>query len=237
MRLIVVNRYWVIIPIFISIFIIVILNIKKDKESITTFSSPVTNKVIVLDAGHGGMDPGAVGKMKKKESELNLAIVLKLRQIIEENGGIVILTRENNEGLYTEQSKSVRAKKREDLRNRKELVNKSDADILVSIHLNSFTSQRSSGAQVFYKSGSVESEKLGNYIQLEFKNFLNKKNTRQPQSRKSIYLIRESKVPSVLLECGFISNNSEEKLLNSPEYQDKVAWSIYVGLVKYFNKE
>lgn len=205
-------------------------------ETVPTMYLPITDKVIAIDAGHGGIDPGAVGKQGVKEDEVNLQIALKLRKLIEENGGVVILTRNDGEGLYTEKSKTIREKKNEDLRNRKIEVNNSQPDVLLSIHLNSFTQSQYYGAQTFYKAGCEKSKNLALIIQEEFKNVLDKNNKRLPQPRDDIYVIKESEAPAVLIECGFSSNLEEERRLNDPKYQQKIAWGIYIGVMRYFNE-
>ncbi len=209
----------------------------KLKRNVETIFLPIQNRVVAIDAGHGGMDGGTTGKLNATEAEINLKISNKLRTIIEQNGGIVVLTREDENGLYTEKSTTVREKKQEDLRNRKILVNESEPDAFISIHLNSFPQKQYYGAQSFYKKGCDKSEKLANTIQEEFRNSLDKNNKRVPQSRESLYLIREVEKPSVLIEGGFLSNKKEEELLNDDKYQEKVAWAIYIGLTKYFMEE
>lgn len=205
-------------------------------DSVPTMYLPITDKVIAIDAGHGGIDPGAIGKQGVKEDEVNLQIALKLRKLIEENGGVVILTRNDGEGLYTEESRTIRDKKNEDLRNRRIEVNKSQPDVLLSIHLNSFPQSQYYGAQTFYKAGCEKSKNLAFIIQEELKNVLDKNNKRVPQSRDNVYIIRESEAPAVLIECGFLSNPQEEMKLNDPKYQEKIAWGIYIGVMRYFNE-
>lgn len=205
-------------------------------DSVPAMYLPITNKVIAIDAGHGGVDPGAIGKQGGKEDEINLKIALKLRNLIEENGGIAILTRNDGEGLYTEESKTLREKKNEDLRNRGIEVNANEPDALLSIHLNSFPESRYYGAQAFYKEGCEDSKKLALIIQEELRNILDKENNRAPQPRDNIYLIRESEPPAVLIECGFLSNPMEERLLMDSKYQEKIAWAIYIGVIRYFNE-
>ena len=153
MRVIVIKKRWAIIIALLLTLILFTVKLKKVTEP--TFL-PIQNKVIAIDAGHGGEDPGKVGKLKNTEEALNLKIALKLRKVIEQNGGIVILTREDENGLYTEKSTTIKEKKSEDLRNRKELVNESEPDIFVSIHLNSFPEEKYYGAQTFFKEGCME---------------------------------------------------------------------------------
>lgn len=221
--------------VFIPIIILAVsLYFYGERDITKKASSPVMDKIIVLDAGHGGFDPGAIGSLGKKEDDINLEITLKLRRLIEQGGGIAVLTRDIDEGLDTEDSSTYRQKKNEDLRNRKILINGSSPDVFISVHLNSFPQKKYYGAQTFYKKGSEESEELAKTIQKELRRILDKNNERVPQPRDTIYLIREAESASVLVECGFLSNPNEEKLLNDEEYQQKIAWAIYIGLIKHF---
>lgn len=198
---------------------------------------PVTNKTIVLDAGHGGIDPGALTKDKDTtEKDVNLAITLKIRELLEASGALVILTREDDSSLYQEASnKTIRQKYNENLKNRKKIIEESDADMFVSIHLNAFEQSKYYGAQTFYPEGKEESVQLSKYIQEELKRVIDKTNNREIKPRDDIYLLKENKIPSVLIECGFLSNEKEAKLLVNEKYQEKIAWSIYVGIQKYFS--
>lgn len=196
---------------------------------------PITNKIIGIDPGHGGVDPGAVSKSGVLEDEINLEISLKLKRLIEQSGGIVIMTREEDKGLYTEKSTTLREKKTEDLINRKNLIDNAGCDLFVSIHMNSFTNSKYSGSQTFYYDGNPENEKLASIIQEELKVVLDKENRRAAAVRDDVYLIKELEIPSVLVEAGFLSNPEEERLLQTEEYQEKIAWAIYVGIMKYLN--
>lgn len=198
---------------------------------------PITNKVVAIDPGHGGVDPGAVSKSGLTEDEINLKIALKLKRFIEQSGGIAILTREDEKGLYTDKSTTLAQKKVEDLHNRRKLIVESQAEILVSIHLNSFTRPAYYGAQTFYSETHEENQALAYILQEELKNVLDKENNRQPAIREDVFIIKDMPIPSVLIEAGFLSNENEARLLNSSEYQEKIAWSIYVGIMKYFNTE
>lgn len=237
MKLIIIKKKYLLIS---AIFLIVILTLglfifKKSKIMPVTYL-PIANKVIAIDAGHGGVDPGAVSKRGIKEDEINLEIALKLKRLIEQSGGIVVMTRSEDEGLYTSEAKTLRQMKREDLSKRKEIVNESNSEVFISIHLNSFIRSTYYGAQTFYKKGSEEGERLAIIIQNELKNILDKDNNRQPQDRDDIYILNEVNIPSVLVECGFLSNANEEQLLTNESYQEKIAWSIYVGIMNYFNE-
>lgn len=196
---------------------------------ISTFKSiPIMNKVIAIDAGHGGPDPGKPGKYGKDEDELNLEIAQKLREIIEESGGIVVMTREDDTLSDSSLSK--------DLKNRVVKANEVIADVLISIHLNSFSQSKYKGAQVFYQNNSEKGKLLAELIQQELRNTLDPYNDRMAKSSNSYYLLRNAKMPAVIVECGFMSNPQEEKLLNDEKYQYKIAWAIYKGLINYFQK-
>ena len=181
------------------------------------------------------MDPGKTGTQGDHEKDLNLKISQKLRYFIEESGGVAILTRCIDEGLFTEDSNTLRQKKNEDLRNRRKLIQESNGDLFISIHLNSFPSSKYYGAQTFYPEGEKESEILAEFIQEELRTILNRGNDRQIKSTDSYYILKENGIPSILVEGGFLSNPEEEKLLNDEKYQNQVAWAIYVGIMNYYS--
>lgn len=198
-----------------------------------TETSPKIGITVVLDAGHGGVDPGSVGRTTKvTESELNLIYVNKLESLLLSSGIDVVKTRSDGNGLYGVYSKDYKIR---DMRARKEIINNSNADMLISIHMNSFTSSTLRGAQVFYDDANENSSALALSIQNCFTNDL-------PESNKGIaigdYFILKcnASIPSVLCECGYLSNATDEKLLVSEEYQDKVVYSIYKGVVAYLNE-
>ncbi len=220
---------------FLVLLIILLLALFKNSSMPVSYM-PIVNKVIGVDPGHGGVDPGAIGVTGVEEDEINLKIGLKLKRLIEQSGGIVVMTRDTGEGLYTEKSKTLKEMKKEDLLNRKEIIENGKCNIFVTIHLNSFEQSKYYGAQTFYKKGCNESMKLSNYIQNELKNVLDKNNHRVPQERDDVYLLKEINIPVVLVECGFLSNPKEEKLLTSDRYQEKIAWAIYTGIMKYFGE-
>ncbi|MDR5659515.1 N-acetylmuramoyl-L-alanine amidase CwlD [Serpentinicella sp. ANB-PHB4] len=194
---------------------------------------PVTTKVIVIDPGHGGVDPGAIGKSGIKEKNINLSISQYLKEYLEQDGGVVIMTRNDDYGLYSEGG-SIRQKKNEDLRNRRAVVTNAQPDIFVTIHLNSFPQTKYYGAQTFYPKGSTTGKDLAEKIQEELKNVLDQGNKRVALEKEGVYIIKGLDIPTALVECGFLSNPNEEKLLGTSEYQQKVAFAIYMGIQKYF---
>lgn len=208
-----------------------------NKSTTATFSLPIRSTVVVIDAGHGGRDPGASGNSGVTEEEVNLKVALKLRRLIEQGGGTAIMIREDDSGLYTEGGNGSETRKSEDLRNRHVLINSCGADILISIHLNSFPQSQYYGAQTFYLKNDEKSRKLAESIQNEVIKILDRGNDRKAKPTDSIYILKNNNMPGALVECGFLSNHEEERLLDDEHYQEKVAWSIFVGIVRYLEEE
>jgi N-acetylmuramoyl-L-alanine amidase len=211
-------------------------NIKKTAETIDAADNKPDRIKILIDPGHGGVDQGASGDMKVAEALINLAISKKLMSFLEGTGFEVEMTRYDDEGLYTNLSGTIRDKKNEDLKNRVELINQSGADLVISVHLNSFPQKQYYGAHVFYqKNNEPITKPAAETIQESMKNILDKSNSRVPQVKKGIKIMDDTKVPVILIECGFLSNNDEERKLISADYQEKTAWAIFTGLLMYFN--
>ena len=228
---------YIIISIAVLITSLLILKVKNEAADVMEYM-PVANKIIVLDAGHGGIDPGAMNNDKTiLEKDVNLAITKKLRDLLEASGATVIMTRDKDVSLYEEdENKTIRQKYNENLRNRKNIIDQSDADVFVSIHLNAFEQSKYYGAQTFYPKGKDDGKELAQFIQDELKRVVDQDNDRKIKPRDDIYLLKNTTMPSVLIECGFLSNEKESKLLADSKYQDKVAWAIYVGIQKYLGQ-
>jgi len=206
------------------------------QKVIKTNATPITNKTVILDAGHGLPDEGAVGFTGTKEQAINLEIVLKLQKLIEQSGSKVILTRSDENGIYSADSTSIRNKKISDIKNREYIVDNSNADIFISIHLNKYQDSKYSGWQTFYQSKIDNSKLLATSIQNELNNNINNDNKRVPMAIKGVYLMEHISIPGVVVECGFISNPNEEELLKQETHQSKLAWGIYTGVQKYFQQ-
>ena len=231
-------RKWKYIIISIAIIVTSLLIVKVKNASADVMEyMPVANKTIVLDAGHGGIDPGAMNKDKTiLEKDVNLEITKKLRDLLESSGATVIMTRDRDVSLYQEDgNKTTRQKYNENLKNRKKIINESNADIFVSIHLNAFEQSKYYGAQTFYPKGKEDGKELAQFIQDELKRVVDQDNDRKIKPRDDIYLLKNATMPSVLIECGFLSNEKESQLLADSKYQDKIAWAIYVGIQKYLS--
>ena len=219
------------------IVIVSVIEVKTASEEVIKIM-PITNKTIIVDAGHGGIDPGSMtDDQSVKEKDVNLKITKKVKELLEASGAMVILTRNDDTSLYTEQvGKTIRQKYNENLKNRKKIIQESSADMFISIHLNKFQESKYYGAQTFYPAGKEDDKQLATYIQGELKRVVDKTNNRKIKSTNDIYLIKDNEIPSTLIECGFLLNDKEAKLLNDEEYQDQIAWAIYVGIQKYFSE-
>ncbi|HHY99910.1 MAG TPA: N-acetylmuramoyl-L-alanine amidase [Tissierellia bacterium] len=225
------------LALIIIMLISILTNIKKTVETIDAAGDKPDRIRILLDPGHGGIDQGASGDLKIAEAPINLAIAKKLMSFLEGSGFEVEMTRYDDQGLYTDLSGTIRDKKNEDLKNRVDLINKSGSDLVISVHLNYFPQKQYYGAHVFYqKNNEAITKAAAETIQESMKNILDKSNTRVPQLKKGIKIMDDAKVPVVLIECGFLSNNDEERKLISDDYQEKTAWAIYAGLLKHFNQ-
>lgn len=192
---------------------------------IPIIATPTTNKVIVIDAGHGGFDPGAVGKDGTLEKEINLKIAMKLQQLLEQNAGMTVMTRVDDEALARN--------KVTDMRERRKIRDANEASLFISIHLNSFPQEIYKGAQTFYPKDE-KSKMLAQYIQDNIREVVKDSNERVPKLLTDVYMLKDIKVPSVIVECGFLSNKEEEIKLSTEEYQSKIAWGIYLGIIEYF---
>ena len=208
-------------------------NINTNK-TVETMATPVSSKTIIIDAGHGGEDGGAVSNNGISEAKINLKIALKLQQLLEQSGSNVVLTRSDNNAIYDIDKKTLREKKNSDIRNRVKIGNNSSADIFVSIHLNKIPENQYYGWQTFFKDGNEDGKRLANCIQNNLNETIQKENKRTPLKINNVYIIKHVEIPTVIVECGFLSNPDEEKKLLEDEYQNRLAWGIYNGIIDYF---
>ena len=210
-------------------------NNELDVKTVQTVALPTDGKVVIIDART------SENQMKEQkvlrgttEAESNLKIALKVQNLLEQSGAIVILTRSDENSIYDIDSKTLRQKKISDIHNRVKIGNESSADIFVSIHLNKMPQEQYWGWQTFYKKESSEGQKLAISIQKNLNESIQKENTRVPMKIDNIYLIKHVEIPTTIVECGFLSNEKEEQLLLTDEYQNKLAWGIYTGIMDYF---
>ena len=197
--------------------------------AIETSSMPKLEYTIVIDAGHGGRDGGAIGSSGVTESELNLKYAKELKSLCEDFGIGVVMTRSDMNELYDESAPN---KKKSEMERRKNIINTSNADLMISIHMNSFPLPSSSGAYVFYANGSDEGYSLAKSVQTSLCQSFD--NAREYVSVGDYFVLNYSSIPSVLVECGFLSNPQEEANLKSDDYCQKFCYSLLVGILSYF---
>ena len=193
-------------------------------------------KIIILDAGHGGEDPGAVGINGALEKDLNLSIVMQIGELLEEKGYIVIYTRTDDRLLYSNEENIKGIRKISDLKNRCKVADRYPDSIFVSIHMNSFGSKKYSGLQVYYSNNNDRSYNLAQTIQSKVKQDIQPENNRAIKEGKNIYLLENISNTSVLIECGFLTNTSECEKLSKKEYQKELSFSIVCGIIEYIEK-
>jgi N-acetylmuramoyl-L-alanine amidase len=220
--------------IFALLLAIYSLNMNMDTQA--SITGKELQRTVVIDAGHGGEDPGKVSSYSDlKEKDLNLKIAVKVKELLENDNYKVIMTREEDKLVYTEGTTNIYEKRKQDLTRRKDIMDNGGAQIVVSIHLNSFSDSRYYGAQTFYPPNSPESLKLANSLQSTLRDKLDKDNKRAPQEKKDpIVILTDLKTPTTIVECGFLSNAAEEQKLGTEEYQSRIADAIKEGIEKYF---
>ena len=220
--------------VFISLFAFS-FQIAKEEKTKETVSLPVSNKVIVIDAGHRSSRWAVQwAHHGATEAQTNLKIALKLQTLLEQSGSTVILTRSDENAIYDIDKNTLREKKISDIRNRVKIGNESSADIFVSIHLNKIPQSQYDGWQTFYKPNDEKSMKLAKSIQTNLNDAIQKENKRVAVKLDTVYIMKHVEIPISIVECGFLSNPDEEELLLSDEYQNKLAWGIYNGIIDYF---
>ena len=200
MRVLSIKKESIIFVICIGIIFAGLINsIDKKNKTQETFFMPLAKKIILIDAGHGGWDPGKVAENNICEKDINLSIAKKLKEYLEQNGAFVLII-----------------------------------DMMISVHQNSFPEKNVHGAQVFYYKNSNEGKKLADCIQTQLKNNLDKNNNRAAKINSSYFILKKIIKPSVIVECGFLSNDNELENLLDDDYQNKIAWGIYLGILDYY---
>lgn len=234
---------WKIAVVFLLVAMAVVLLPDVDELSVKVQQGARAD-VMVIDPGHGGMDGGAESSAGVSEKNINLAIALQVKSLAEQDGWEVVMTREEDVGLYKEDEKrTIRSKKTEDLLARKKIIEKVRPLAAVSIHLNSFKQDRTvRGAQTFYPSGGDEeivekSKFLAESIQAELVASLQDGTDRQALGKRDVLIFKHPVAPMAIVECGFLSNAEEARLLEDEAYQKKIAAAIYEGMMKYSGKE
>ncbi|HBA69584.1 MAG TPA: N-acetylmuramoyl-L-alanine amidase [Lachnospiraceae bacterium] len=206
-----------------------------NSDNIETEEQDETGKekfCVVIDAGHGGADPGKVGVNGSREKDINLKIAEMVKGFLEAEDVKVIMTRTDDNGLYDAGASN---KKVQDMKRRIAIIEEAQPQIVVSIHQNSYHEEYVHGAQVFYYAGSSTGKQLAELIQKRFVINVDAENKREAKANDSYYLLKKTSCPIVIVECGFLSNRAEEEKLNSEIYQEKAAWAVHMGIMQYLN--
>ena len=236
MKVISVTKEKILIGVYLFVIVIgLMLTLRNETVMTSNVSMPLSKKIILIDAGHGGLDPGKVSG-STEEKTINLAIAQKLQSYLEQADATVFMTRVDDSDLARSKKSDMYSKK-SDMYSRKLTADTSNADIFVSIHQNSYPSSNVSGAQVFYFNRSDNSKRLAECIQNELKLFINNNNKREVSENSSYYVLKKTSMPAVIVECGFLTNPNEKGLLLDSEYQEKIAWAVYMGIVDYFRED
>lgn len=222
---------------FLGGFIILAMIINGGQPAVRTSSADAGDKrVIVLDAGHGGLDSGCVGVNGKEEKDINLAVVKNLGELLTFSGFEVVYTREEDVSIHDEGVEGIRNQKLSDMENRLEIVQKYPDSIFISIHQNQFTQPEYFGGQMFYTTKNKNNFKFAQIMQDCFAEFQTGNDREIKLIDNDIYLLKNAKQPALLIECGFLSNENDAKNLSDSEYQKKLAFTIFKGLTRYFEE-
>lgn len=206
-----------------------------NNSSWKTWNLPLSGKIILLDAGHGGPDGGAQSG-KTLEKDIALSITLKIRDYLQQQGALVVMTRTTDTDLAAPDTRGYSRRKVEDLKQRLKMINNTDNDLFISIHLNAIPSSRWSGAQTFFAPQHEENARVAAFIQDELRKNL-ENTTRKAKPINQVYILKNAKKPGALVEVGFLSNPGEKENLKMDSYQEKVAISIYKGILRFFSNE
>ena len=230
------NKKTFLILIGIGVFLLVLI-VTCSKEIIVQTTGNTKTYKIVVDAGHGAPDGGAVSSDGVEEAGLNLEIAEKLRDALEDEGFLVIMTREDENNIAdTDKQKSLREMKSSDLTNRVNIANNSGADIMISIHMNKFEGGSSWGWQTFYSKNSDEGKRLATLVQTSIQKSIDDRvNKRVALSIEGIKIVDKTNIPVIIVECGFLSNVEDLKLLQTEEYQNKIAIGIVDGVKEFYS--
>ena len=209
---------------------------KGSKEYTDAVLALADQKTVIIDAGHGGEDCGAIGIDGVYEKDLNLSIATALGEEFGKHGYAVIYTRLDDRLLYTEEENIYGIRKISDLKNRCKIGAETPNALFVSIHMNSFSQPKYSGTHVYYSEKNDESYQIAMSVQSKIKAELQPENNRIPKPGKGIYLLENLDNPAILIECGFLTNPDECKKLSEKEYQKQLSFSILCGIIEYIEK-
>ena len=225
------------ISIFMMVFCLIIAAIRMPRATQYNVMNRSVQKAeycICVDSGHGGNDPGTIGVAGTKEKEVNLAIALKLKKSLEKQNIRVVMTRTDDRNLADANASN---EKMSDMKNRVKKMDSEQPDMVVSIHQNSYIDSSAKGAQVFYYSESEEGKKLAEILQKNLIEIADQENNRVAKANTSYYILKNTSAPTVIVECGFLSNPEEESRLISAAYQEKLVEALQKGICEYLNAE
>lgn len=221
--------------VLIGCFIVLAVCARITERALPTAAAASNKPVIVLDAGHGGLDSGAVGSTGVLEKDVNLSIVLALRDMFEMSGFEVVLTRDEDISIYDPGVEGIRNQKLNDMDNRLKIIQKYPDSIFLCIHQNNYTDPRYFGGQMFYNNNNPKNRTLAQIMQNRFAQLQPGNGREIKLSGKELFLLKSNKNPSLMIECGFLSNPEEEQKLSTWEYQQKVAFTIYGGVMEFLD--
>lgn len=230
----------IIIIMSIILFSLIVSYLVTNRESLSVLSNQGIEEkplysvfTVVVDPGHGGVDPGKIAESGVLEKDINLEIAFKLKKFLEAQDVKVIMTRNSDEGLYPPNAAN---KKVEDMKKRLNIIENAEANIAVSIHQNSYQKSSVHGAQVFYYTNSKAAKTMAETIQAQLISSIDPQNTREAKGNDSYYLLKKTTIPLAIVECGFLSNPAEAEKLANDYYQEKLAWAIHLGIMQYLNQ-
>ena len=221
--------------ILLVVFVFCVICCLKGQEWMSTLANvqKERERLVVIDAGHGGKDPGKIGVNQVLEKDINLQIAKRVKILLEQNDVKVVMVREDDQGLYDEDASN---KKVQDMKRRMEVIEKSNAILAVSIHQNSYSEEDVHGPQVFYYTTSEKGKMAAFLMQEQLVEGLEQDKKREAKANDSYYLLKKSTIPTIIVECGFLSNYDEAEKLKTAEYQEQVAFQITMGILKYLNQ-
>lgn len=218
----------------ISVLCVVLVFFVGEMHQDENVAANISDRLIIIDAGHGGKDGGAVAPDGTQEQYLNLSVALKMDQYLRAQGYRTLLTRSDDNSIHDPDAETIREQKVSDIHNRLQIVENNPGCVFVSVHQNYFTESQYSGTQVFYSPNNPSSEQLAEYIRQSVVSDIQPDNTRQTKKcGDSIYLMYHATQTAVLVECGFLSNHEETEKLKTESYQSELAKAVCDGIIDY----
>lgn len=219
----------------IGCFVLLAVCARITENALPTSARAAEKPVIVIDAGHGGLDSGAVGVTGVLEKDVNLSIVLALKEMFEMSGFEVVLTRDEDISIYTPGVEGIRNQKLSDMDNRLKIIQSYPDSIFLCVHQNNFTDPQYFGGQMFYNNNNPQNRTLATIMQKRFAELRPGNDREIKLSGEELFLLKSNQNPSLMIECGFLSNPEEEQLLSTWEFQQKVAFTIYGGVLEFID--